>query len=342
LLTSDPKQLKIGIIGLGSIGTRHLHNFRELGITDLEVWDANTSKSTFGDLDGIRWNDSLEQLLERGPDAVVICTPTHLHAESAIAAINAGCHVLVEKPIAVDLTDADKIVEASTAMRIKVLVGCNLRYHPGVAMLKKCLDDGLVGRPILARAEYGRYLPHWRPGVDYRNTYSADAAQGGGIILETVHEIDYLMWFGGGVKEITGYSAKLSDLDIDTEDSAGLSMRMANGMLAELHVDYLRPIKRRGCEVIGSEGSISWTTEGAPPEHLLVTHLSNHDLIEKTILEQDAYDHNEQYLKEAKHFLDVVTGTADPILDAAGGRDVLAVALQARMQTFGSLHSQQT
>lgn len=86
-----------------------------------------------------------------------------------------------------NLKNADRIVEASAVARSKLLVGPYLRLHLGVALLKKCLDDGVVGRPLLAKADYGRYLPHWQPDADYRKTYSPTVSKGGGIILESGH-----------------------------------------------------------------------------------------------------------------------------------------------------------
>src|SRR5439155_1168994 len=104
------------------------------------------------------------------------------------------------------------------------------------------------GRPLAARAQCGYYLPFWRPDTDYREGYGAKQAAGGGIILDSIHEFDYLTWLLGLPREVFAYAGKVSTLEIDTEDTADVLMRFDYGTVANVHLDYLQRTYRRATD----------------------------------------------------------------------------------------------
>lgn len=310
-----------------------------MGAAELVATDADPSKNTVvGEVERAMWAGSVEELLDRSLDAVFVCTPTHLHADVAIAALRAGAHVFIEKPIAVTMDDADRIVDEAAKTSSTVMVGCNMRFHPGVAALKQALDESSVGTPWLVKAEFSQYLPNWRPTKDYRSTYSSRVAEGGGIILEAVHEFDYLHWLGGEIRDVAGYADALGDLEIDGEDSAGLALRFKSGLVAEVHLDYLRYEKARGCEVLGSEGIVSWRSYGDPPERVEVKRFDKQSRSWSEVVQIDEWDGNEMYLAEVAHFFDCVANGTQPMLDANGGRHVLKMALSSRSMARQAWH----
>jgi predicted dehydrogenase len=310
-------------------------NVAELVATDVDA----SRKAVVNEIARATWAESVENVLARSPDVVFVCTPTHLHADVAIAALRAGAHVFLEKPIAVTMDDANRIVLEAARTSSIVMVGCNMRFHPGVTALKQALDQSLIGRPWSIRAEFSQYLPDWRPAKDYRSTYSSRVAEGGGIILEAVHEFDYLSWLGGEISQVTGYAEKLSDLEIDGEDSAGLAFRFDSGLVAELHLDYLRYDKARGCEILGSEGIVAWRSYGHPIERVEVKHFDKQTHAWTNLVQIDQWDSNQMYLAETAHFFSCVDGGATPMLDATGGRHVLKMALASRSLAVGGWHA---
>ena len=331
--------LSVGVIGAGSIGTRHIRNLSALGTGDIIATDPDLSRRDIVTaIDRVRWAASAGEVLSERPDVVFVCTPTHLHAEGAIAALAAGAHVFIEKPIAVTLDDADRIVDAVEAHDRVVMVGCNMRFHPGVAAIKRAVDDGIIGRPLVARAEFAQYLPSWRPEKDYRKTYSAKVATGGGIILECVHEFDYLRWIGGEITGVAGSAAKVSELEVDGEDTADIALRFANGMIAEMHLDYLRYDKRRGCEILGTDGIVSWRSYGGPPERVEVKYFAKASKTWTDLEVHPSWDGNRMYVDETIHFLDCLANGNPPMLDADGGREVLRIALASRSATTLAWH----
>ena len=211
--------MKIAVAGLGSIGARHLNNLRALGVTTLIGCDPDpVARQRVAGLATVV--DTLDAALDLAPDAVCVCTPNHMHAEGMARALDAGAHVFVEKPIAHRLEGLDQMGSAAAARGLVLLVGCNMRFHPGVAALARALGDGLVPDACVFRAWFAHYLPNWRPGADYRVSYSARSSEGGGIVLDAVHEFDYLRSIAGPVTSIVASGARVRALEIDTEDFA--------------------------------------------------------------------------------------------------------------------------
>jgi predicted dehydrogenase len=205
------------------------------------------------------------------------------------------------------------------------LVGCNLRFHPGLAEVKRLLDAGSVGRPIAARVEVGQYLPDWHPWEDYRRGYSARAELGGGIILDAIHEIDYIRWLLGDVSQTVCLAGKLSDLEIDTEDTAALLLGFVNGTVGEVHLDYVQRAYSRSCQIIGAEGTIHWDYAAG-----LVRWYSARTREWSLSTNPADWDANQMYLDEMMHFLACLAGREKPQLDAAEAAQVLRVALAAK------------
>jgi predicted dehydrogenase len=206
---------------------------------------------------GVRRVDSPSQALEAA-DAAVVATPSVHHLEHAHLALDHACHVLVEKPIAATGDGVPALVDRAEADGRVLAVGMNLRFHPGPATVRRLVAEGAVGRPLVAHVTFGSWLPGWRPGTDYRRAYSARADLGGGVALDAIHEVDYVVWALGEVAEVSGWLGRVSDLEIDVEDIALLTLRHTGGALSTVELDYLDRRYRRGCRIVGSEASIEW------------------------------------------------------------------------------------
>jgi len=321
--------MKILIVGCGSIGARHARNLNRLGAGPLAFHDAvaDRSRSLAVELGGAAVADLDEGLAAR-PDAVLVCAPTAAHVDLASRAVSAGAHCFVEKPISGTPGGVDTLVAEATRRERLLLVGCKLRFHRPVATLRRWLDSGAIGRPLVGRFQFGNYLPNWRPLADYRHTYSADAAQGGGILLEAIHEIDAARWFLGEPVLVAAMAAKVGPLEMEAEDVAGVLLRFASGAMAGIHLDCLRPQRGRSCELIGDAGMALWRAEGKEPERS-VLELRGRDGACRERLEFDS-DLNEMYLDEMRHFLRCVDGSESPALDGEGAKRDLEIALAAR------------
>jgi predicted dehydrogenase len=315
---------RVLVIGCGSIGQRHAANAARAAAVSVADIDRAKAAEVAAAI-GVAACQSVEAGLAARPDAVIIAVPHQHHLPLARAALEIASDLLIEKPLAASLEGVASFLQQADRRRVRVV--CNMRFHPAIAALRGAL--AMIGQPRFAQAHYGNYLPDMRPGADYRTLYCASAAAGGGVILDAIHEIDYLVWMFGAVQRVTAEAGKLSDLDIDVEDYASIVLTHAGGVRSEIHLDYLQRSKRRGCVIAGSEGTLVWTSEGKSPERCLVRFCAAGSSEWQVILDQPDLDTAAPYADLMRRFLDPQAGDGD-LLDARGGAECLAVALAAR------------
>lgn len=239
------------VVGAGSAGARHARLLEERG-AKVSITDPDAGRAVAAGVGTpLPWDT---RHLTRFP-AVVIASPNNAHFEQAASALSAGAHVLIEKPMALTATEANELVSAS---RDRAMVAYNLRLHEPIERTMSLVRDGSVGRPLTARFWFGSYLPDWRPGVDYRATYSARSELGGGVLLDAIHELDLVVWLvGGQLPVVDGATmARVSQLEIDVEDVAAAILHVPSGPVIEVSLDYLSRRYRRGIEVIGDDATV--------------------------------------------------------------------------------------
>ena len=314
------------VVGLGSIGRRHARNWTQLGLGP--VWVCRQTDNPQPEAVAVdRHFARLDEALAAGPDVVLVTNPTHLHVSTTLAAVRAGSHVFVEKPIGATLDGVDELIAAAAAGGRQLVVGYNLRFHPGLARLRELLHQGAVGRPLSLRAEVGEYLPGWHPWEDYRHTYAARREMGGGPVLTLSHELDSVCWLLGQPTQVTCATAHSGVLEIDTEDAAEILLRFPPDVLASVHVDYLRRPPRRIVEITGEDGVLRWEYE---ENRVLVYAPATREW--RVELGSPAFDRNAMFLAQARAFAVRVQGLEvepSPLPSAAEGAHVLRVALAA-------------
>jgi predicted dehydrogenase len=190
-------------------------------------------------------------------------------------------------------------------------------------MVKQVVDSGELGKVLLAQAEYGQYLPTWRPWQGYEQSYTAKREFGGGIILDGSHEIDYLRWLVGDIKEVFSFAGKLSALNVETEDAAGIVLRFVKESIGLIRLDFVRKDYSRSCELICEKGTIKWNYQ----EDLVKIFRQDKDW---TVHSNLMLDKNEMYMAEMKHFIACLAGEETPLIDAKEGFETLKIALAAK------------
>ena len=248
------------VLGCGSIGFRHIGHLRQLGLTELEAADPSPAvRERVRREYGIRAHETAEAGLARRPQIVLVSTPAATHIPLALQALEAGAHVFIEKPLSISVDGTDSLVEAAESAGRFVQVGYNMRYHPAVRAAKGLIEEGRLGKILMAHAEFGLYLKRWWPGRDYRTSYLAKPEQGDSLLLDASHEIDLLLWLLGPVREVTGAAiAKLSSLEIRSADAIKALMTMASGCLTSLHIDCLQPVYTRAFTLYGEGTGLKW------------------------------------------------------------------------------------
>jgi predicted dehydrogenase len=309
------------VVGAGSIGSRHLRNAKSLGVEHLAVYDSDAGRATAAaEAVGARAFPTLEAALAWHPGAAIVCTPPAHHVPAARSCAAAGCHLLIEKPLAAGTDGLPELAALVARLGLGVSVAYQLRFHPAIARMRELVRSGGIGRVLSIRAEYGQYLPAWRPSRDYRDTYTAQAAEGGGILLDASHEIDYVRWIGGEARTVYASVDRLSDLMMDAEDTAALVLRLDGRALAEIHVDCVRRGYARGCTIVGAEGTVQWESQTG----IRIT-AADGAVHEEAIVP----DPNDSYVAELAAFLKC-PNAMDPMASLADGRRVLDIVLAAR------------
>ncbi|KXF50644.1 oxidoreductase [Rhodococcus sp. SC4] len=231
-------RLKVGIVGCGKIAINHAKALHAMPEVEL-VACSDTSKEradSFAAAHGIAHAyDDLEALLGSGLDAVTICTPHPTHEAIVIAAAEHGLHVLCEKPIAITLDEADRMVEATAAAGVKFGVLFQRRFWPAAQRIRTAIDAGdLGGAPIVATCtvRLGRDLEYYTSDP-WRGRWDTD---GGGVLMtQAIHYIDMLQWFMGDAVEVTGHVDTLVHGDyIEVEDTVAATVKFSSGGLATI------------------------------------------------------------------------------------------------------------
>jgi predicted dehydrogenase len=224
------------IIGYGSIGQRHGRLLKSLG-HDVAVVSRRPIpyEPSFPEV--------LSALQEFEPDYVVIANHTSEHfrvLETLVQAEYKGT-VLVEKPL------SDSYRKPPSHNFSGIAVGYNLRFHPLLMQLKRLIQE--ESRIVSASIYCGSFLPDWRPGTDYRNSYSAKRIEGGGVLRDLSHELDYTFWLFGAWKRLTAIGGNLSSLEIDSDDAFVMLMETRHCPLVTVQINYLDRPAHRGITV---------------------------------------------------------------------------------------------
>ena len=313
------------VIGCGSIGQRHLRNLLALGI-DVVVCDPDRiRREEVSKAYGVTVLAELEVALSHHPEAVFICSPTSTHVQLGMDISRRGHHLFIEKPLSHSSEGLDELEREVYAHKLVAMVGCNMLFLGSLMRVKKLVEEGAIGRVLSARVQMGFYLPRWRPHMDYRTSYSANRSQGGGVLLDVIHEIGIVRWLLGEVKEVVCFSDKLSSLEIDTEDVAQLLLRMASGALVQVHFDYLQKTYRRSLELIGEEGNLVWDF-GARTVELYTGSADQWQVFRESI----SMDPNQMFVDEVAHFVKCLEGGEEPRKSLSSARRDLEVILAAK------------
>lgn len=232
----SPQKLRVALVGLG-IGRQHALAYRNMSdrfaiqaVCGLDLENAKSAAAEFGAAHTLTRFEDVLALPDI--DVVDICTPPHLHAPQAEAALRAGRHVICEKPLALSLDVIDHLAQVERESGKRLMPIFQYRFGGGVRKMKRILAAGLAGAPLIASVEI-----HWRRRVSY---YAAVPWRGrlatelGGVLTsQAIHALDLLMEIVGPAKRLCAFTATRSN-PVEIEDCAAISMKMASGALVTI------------------------------------------------------------------------------------------------------------
>ena len=252
------KRYKIAFVGLGSIGTRHLKNVHAYLASQGDSCTVDLYRSSLGrplaeELQPLVSNTYLyagEMPTDRKYDVVFVTNPTSMHYETVERFAAHTKSFFIEKPVFDSTSVDEKVFE--TIRDIPSYVACPLHYNAVLQYVKQNVKPDDV---ICARAMSSSYLPDWRPGQDYRKTYSAHKDLGGGVSIDIIHEWDYLIWLFGMPTECHSIINRVSNLEIDSDDLA-IYIGKNEKTTFELHLDYFGRQTLRTLDLFTAEDTI--------------------------------------------------------------------------------------
>jgi predicted dehydrogenase len=330
--------MKVLFVGLGSIGQRHLRNLRALKGNAIEIiaWRVRGLNQVVTDEmrieDGAdlfsRYNyrvvPSLEAGLAEQPDCTFICNPTSMHVPVALAAVRAGSHVFIEKPLSDSMTDVDALIAEASQRKLIGYVGYQFRFHPAIQCLEQLLTKGAIGPVLAVRAVVGEYLPNFHPYEDYRETYAARRELGGGVVLTQSHAIDYLNHLFGMPHQVFAIGGHVSALQLAVDDLAMVLMdcgSRARPLPISLQMDFVQQPAVWNCEVIGEDGKI--VIDLVRPSLVQFGHGGS----EVYCQYWQSFHRNDMFLNQLKHFLACCAGEENPRSTLTDSARSLKVAL---------------
>lgn len=263
------KRVGAALIGCGKVGLTHAQALSELAESHfVAVCDSDRTRSQmFADRYGVRaYVDTEEMFHALDVQMVSICTPHPTHARLAVAAARAGVNVLVEKPMAAGLRGGDAMITAAEEGGVKLGVVSQRRFYEPVQRVKRAIEEGKIGKPILATL----VVMGWRDEAYYRSDpwRGKWEAEGGGVLVnQTPHQLDLLQWFMGPIEELFGYWDNLNHPYIEVEDTAIAVLRFQNGALGTILVsNSQKPGFYGKVHIHGQNGaSVGVQTDGGSP-----------------------------------------------------------------------------
>ncbi len=316
--------IKIGVIGCGAISERkHLPLFAEcsqgevVAVADVREEKAKDIAAKFGVKDYYsRW----EEMMKRDDiEAVSIATPNFLHREMAVAAAEAGKHVLVEKPIATSLEEAEEMIKAAKENSVILMVQQTQRFSPRTQKVKELIEEGIIGKINTIRGKIGNPGPeNWSPTGKW--FFNKKQSFGGALADVGIHIIDLIRWIMG--KEVKEVSAFLGTLEkkIEVEDNGICLFRFEGGPLGIAEASWTTKPGMAQMSFYGEKGSLTANLWGENP---LTVNLSSMEKITPEIPAEGKYGTPFQY------FLDCIEKGDEPFISGEEAKKSLEIILAA-------------
>ena len=329
--------LGFGIIGAGMIAEYHkkaIEANSDLGAKLIAIGHYDPSK--FPQISakfGVPCISVQNLLAHPDVDVVTICTPSGQHASQALDAIKAGKHVLVEKPMALNLEDADSMIDLARSQGVKLGVVLQRRMDPTFQAVKQAIDAGDLGRLTLGLVK----IPYFRPQTYYdqaawRGTWALD---GGGVIMnQGIHLVDLLVWYMGDPQQVSAYADTLSS-DIEVEDTLVGIIRFSNGAMATITATTTTsPGFPHTVEIYGTHGGIQLEGEGirrwelAEPSKAQVKAPGVAENASAGAAADPRGISTENHTRLFRDFILAIQENRDPSIDGSEGRRSLALTLE--------------
>jgi predicted dehydrogenase len=325
------------VIGVGSIGERHLRCFQATGRCELSLVEINSAlRQMIAERYGVQGFASLDEALEQPigsrPSAAVVCTPAHLHLPLATRLADAGIHLVIEKPLSTSLEGIDTLRQAIERRGVTCSVAYVYRAHPVLTAMREAIASGRFGQPLELVAVGGQHFPTYRPA--YRDIYYKDRATGGGAIQDALtHIVNAGEWLVGPVTRLVADAAHQRLEGVSVEDTVHVLARHRfqdqPDVLASYSLNQHQAANENTITVVCERGTVRFEGHENRWRWLTTPGEAWHDE-QHPPLERDA-----MFIAQANQFLDAVEGLRPVACSLAEGLQTLRVNLAALASVDG-------
>lgn len=319
--------MTILFIGLGSIGQRHLRILKNLGEHNILAVRSGKGKAVASELVETEYSD-IKELAGKDIDGAVISNLTSLHIETAIETAKLGIPLFIEKPLGKNLDRINDLEEIVKEKNVPVLMGYNMLYHPCIEAIKKFADERKIGKVFAARSQFGTFMPDWHKDEEYKNSYAAKVSLGGGVILTSIHEQNYLTDLFGKVEHVKAMEVGGKNIGIEAEEGVEILMKHKSGVVSNIHLNFFQKPYSRNFQVIGSDGTMFW--DFMIPE-VKIMYKDKTEIIKFGNGPMELLETS--YIKQMQHFLDIIEKRSEPRMNLTNGIEDLKVALKILSET---------
>ena len=329
--------MKYALIGCGRISPNHVVAAKNNGLDIVALCDPISENAMDKivkfdlDTDNVRvYLDYKDMLSIEKPELVAIATESGKHAKIAIDCINAGCNVIIEKPIALSLKDADEIIEAGIRNNVKVCACHQNRFNKSIKKIREAVDKNRFGKLL-----YGTAHIRWARNHEYyeraswRGTWEQD---GGALMNQCIHDIDLLRWMmGGDIEEVMAMTDRLTHPYIEAEDLGIALVKFSNGSygIIEGTTNVYPKNLEETLYIFGEKGTVKAGGEAVNiiEEWRFADYLEEPEVVKEECSENPPNVYGFGHTKLYKDVIDAIENDRQPLVDAKAGRDALELVL---------------
>jgi len=326
---------KILFIGLGSAGQRHLRILiRLLGRKNAEFYCYRSTNRNLLIKDNLKTKNikSLKNFYKINQidstdfkkhkfDIVYITNPIYRHIYYALKFANLGANLFIEKPLSHNLKNINLLNNIANKKKIKISVGYQLRFHPGIKLIKKFIKEKKLGKLITGIFHFGEYLPLMHKYEDYSKTHMAKKSQGGGAVLCLSHEVDLVRYLLGEPKIVKTSIKKLSNLKIDVEDTLDAKLQYNKNTIIKLEINFTDNPPRHYIHLNFQNGYILWDYIDK-----YIFYVNNKKRVKKKI-NFKKFKRNSMFIDQAKNFINSIYKKEKVVSDIKEGLKTLKLCI---------------
>lgn len=322
--------VRVALIGTGFIGDVHANSYASIENAELAAIVSTTEDKgkAFAQRFGARYYPNLQEALKNEKiDAIDICTPTKFHPDMAVEAAESGLNILCEKPIALTLKDADRMINAVERKNVKAMAAHTMRFWPEYVKAKEIIDSGVVGEPLHAFCTRLAAAPDW-----HKNGWGLREDLGGGASVDLhIHDLDYLIWLFGKPKLVNAVGVRIDSLGGVSHITTNVSFKNGKSALAEGGWAFSSSFPfTMALRILCEKGTVEWTfragknIEDRSRKTSLLVYRDDGSTDEPDVPEGDGYQ------LQCKYFVDCIeNGQAMTRATLQDGRNALELALAA-------------